>query len=640
MDATVNESGYTMTNNMIIENTENSFSLRNIISLIDNNAEKVFLFIGLLVIIHAIFFQTVYRYIVINVFSGDANSVVWTEELSRFIFVWITYLAIPIVIKTTKDIRVTVVYDFFNDFGKSVIDNANTLLFILISGVIVFEGLDHISMIQRFPQTSAALHISYVLPYSILPVGFGLVIVRLIQRLYRSCRESGVLPAIIGVALAAAIVAPLFLYDGWENAPAVLLGYFAFFLAFSAPIAVSIAGACLAVIWTCDTIPSDYVAQIAYTGLDNSAIMAIPFFVATGVFMGEGGLSRRLLKLADAFLGDKTGGLALATIATCMFFAAISGSGPATVAAIGCVTIPAMIERGYDKTFSVAIVTCAGIIGVMIPPSNPLLIYGISSQESIAKLFAGGVMPGLLCGFALMIVAWWISKKNNWRGNTIAGPKEKAKAFVEARWALMVPVIILGGIYGGIMTPTEAAAVGAFYGMYVGMFVYKEISFKKLFDCSIESCVTSGNILFIFAMAGIFGNIITIESIPEMLAEFITGFTHSKFTLLILLNIILLIIGTFMEALAAILILTPLLLPIVVDFGIDPIHFGVMMTVNLAIGFITPPIGVNLFVGSSIGDVSVESLAKACFPFLIALLICQVLVTFVPAISLFLPNLI
>ena len=378
MDATVNESGYTMTNNMIIENTENSFSLRNIISWIDNNAEKVFLFIGLLVIIHAIFFQTVYRYIVINVFSGDANSVVWTEELSRFIFVWITYLAIPIVIKTTKDIRVTVVYDFFNDFGKSVIDNANTLLFILISGVIVFEGLDHISMIQRFPQTSAALHISYVLPYSILPVGFGLVIVRLIQRLYRSCRESGVLPAIIGVALAAAIVAPLFLYDGWENAPAVLLGYFAFFLAFSAPIAVSIAGACLAVIWTCDTIPSDYVAQIAYTGLDNSAIMAIPFFVATGVFMGEGGLSRRLLKLADAFLGDKTGGLALATIATCMFFAAISGSGPATVAAIGCVTIPAMIERGYDKTFSVAIVTCAGIIGVMIPPSNPLLIYGIS----------------------------------------------------------------------------------------------------------------------------------------------------------------------------------------------------------------------------------------------------------------------
>lgn len=631
MDATVNESGYTMTN---------TISPRNIVSWLDNNAEKIFLFIGLLIIIHAIFFQTVYRYIVINVFSGDANSVVWTEELSRFIFVWITYLAIPIVIKTTKDIRVTIVYDFFNDFGKAVIDNANTLLFILISGVIVFEGLDHISMIQRFPQTSAALHISYALPYSILPVGFGLVIVRLIQRLYRSCREFGILPAIIGIALAAAIVAPLFLYDGWENAPAVLLGYFAFFLAFSAPIAVSIAGACLAVIWTCDTIPSDYVAQIAYTGLDNSAIMAIPFFVATGVFMGEGGLSRRLLKLADAFLGDKTGGLALATIATCMFFAAISGSGPATVAAIGCVTIPAMIERGYDKTFSVAIVTCAGIIGVMIPPSNPLLIYGISSQESIAKLFAGGVMPGLLCGFALMIVAWWISKKNNWRGNTIAGSKEKVKAFVEARWALMVPVIILGGIYGGIMTPTEAAAVGAFYGMYVGMFVYKEISFKKLFDCSIESCVTSGNILFIFAMAGIFGNIITIESIPEMLAEFITGFTHSKFTLLILLNIILLIIGTFMEALAAILILTPLLLPIVVDFGIDPIHFGVMMTVNLAIGFITPPIGVNLFVGSSIGDVSVESLAKACFPFLIALLICQILVTFIPAISLFLPNLI
>ena len=221
----------------------------------------------------------------------------------------------------------------------------------------------------------------------------------------------------------------------------------------------------------------------------------------------------------------------------------------------------------------------------------------------------------------------------------MAGARERARAFVEARWALMVPVIILGGIYGGIMTPTEAAAVGAFYGMYVGMFVYKEIGFKKLFDCCVETCVTGSNVLFIFAMAGIFGNIITIESIPEMLAEFIMGFTSSKFLLLVILNVVLLIIGTFMEALAAILILTPLLLPIVVSFGIDPIHFGVMMTVNLAIGFVTPPIGVNLFVGSSIGDVSVDSRALRCVPFLLALLVCQVLVTFVPAISLFLPNL-
>ena len=221
----------------------------------------------------------------------------------------------------------------------------------------------------------------------------------------------------------------------------------------------------------------------------------------------------------------------------------------------------------------------------------------------------------------------------------MASAKERAKAFVDARWALMVPVIILGGIYGGIMTPTEAASVGAFYGIYVGIFVYREIGAKKLFDCCVETCITGSNVLFIFAMAGIFGNIITIESIPEMLAAFITGFTSNKILLLILLNIILLIIGTFMEALAAILILTPLLLPIVVSFGIDPIHFGVIMTVNLAIGFVTPPIGVNLFMGSSIGGVSVENLAKACVPFLLALIVCQLLVTFVPPISLFLPNL-
>ncbi len=526
-----------------------------------------------------------------------------------------------------------------NDTSKHIVDNANTFLFLIFSCVVVIKGLDHIAMIQRFPQSSAALHISYIIPYSILPVGFGLIILRLFQRLYVSCRTAGFLPIIAGLLLTATILAPLFLYEDWESAPAVLLCYFLFFLAFSTPVAVSIALSCLAVIWACDTIPSDYIAQITYTSIDNAAIMAIPFFIATGVFMGEGGLSVRLLKLADAFLGNKTGGLALATIATCMFFAAISGSGPATVAAIGCITIPAMVERGYSRTFSVAIVTCAGIIGVMIPPSNPLLIYGISSQQSIAKLFAGGVLPGLLCGGALMLVAYMISKKNNWRGVAPQAAGERLQALAGARWALMVPILILGGIYGGITTPTEAASVGAFYGMYVGMFVYKEINFKKLFDCCVETCVTGSNVLFIFAMAGIFGNIITIESIPEMLADFIMSFTSSKFLLLIILNIILLIIGTFMEALAAILILTPLLLPIVVSFGIDPIHFGVLMTVNLAIGFVTPPIGVNLFVGSSVGNVSVESLAKACVPFLLALLVCQILVTFVPSLSLLLPNL-
>lgn len=613
--------------------------LRHILAWLDANAEKCFLVAGLIVIIHAIVFQTVYRYIAINIFSGDANAVVWTEELSRFVFVWITYLAVPVIIRENKDIRVTVLYDLLRPGWKAVNDNANTFLFLLLAGVIVVKGLDHISMILRFPQTSAALHLSYAVPYAVLPIGFGLVCVRLLQRLAASVRAFGAPRALLGLAVAAAVIAPLFLYDGWESAPKVLFCYFAFFLMFATPIAVSIGLSCLAVIWACDAIPVDYVAQITYTSIDSFPIMAIPFFIATGVFMGEGGLSKRLLHLADAFIGAKTGGLAMATIATCMFFAAISGSGPATVAAIGCITIPAMVERGYGRNFSVAIVACAGIIGVMIPPSNPLLIYGISSQQSIAKLFAGGIVPGLLCGFGLMLVAWWISRREGWRGAMPDQGADKLRAFIGARWALLVPVIILGGIYGGLMTPTEAAAVGAFYGLYVGIFVYRELGTGKIVSCSTETCVTGGNILFIFAMAGIFGNIITIESIPELVADFITGFTSSKIGVLLLLNLILLIIGTFMEALAAILILTPLLLPIITSFGIDPIHFGVLMTVNLAIGFITPPIGVNLFVGSSIGKVSVESLARACMPFLLILVFCLALVTFIPALSTFLPQL-
>lgn len=279
-----------------------------------------------------------------------------------------------------------------------------------------------------------------------------------------------------------------------------------------------------------------------------------------------------------------------------MFFGAISGSGPATVAAIGALTIPAMVERGYDKFFAAALVAAAGCVGVMIPPSNPFVVYGVSAQVSIGDLFMSGIVPGVLTGLVLMGYCFFYSRRRGWRGEQ----KKRtvgtlSRAAWEAKWALMVPVIVLGGIYGGVMTPTEAAAIAAFYGLIVGVFLYRRNDCRAVARACEEACETSSVIIVLMAMATLFGNIMTLEDVPGTIARAILSFTESKIVILLLINVLLLIVGTFMEALAAIVILTPILLPVVTGVGVSPLHFGVIIVINLAIGFVTPPVGVNLF---------------------------------------------
>lgn len=629
---------------------------------IGRNFEKPFLFLGLLLMILVINYQTLFRYLIsvatdllnepyfkslMSNFSIDVDQLrltvrsvvgwaVWTEELARYLFIWISYIAVSLSILNRSAIRIDVLHNKLPERFKRVAWIVVDSCCLVLTVVIGYMGFDHVSMQLEMPQTTPALHISYFIPYLILPLGFGLMTLRLLQDIWVEMRRTPTQDIVIGIITSILLFTPVLIFDEWEATP-LLFGYFVLFLIIGVPVAFSLGLAGLTTVIGAGTLPIDYLAQIAFTSIDSFPIMAIPFFIAAGVFMGAGGLSKRLLAVGDELVGALPGGMALASILTCVFFGAISGSGPATVAAVGTITIPAMIARGYDKYFAAAVVAAAGTIGVMIPPSNPFVVYGVSAQASVGKLFIAGIIPGILTAIVLMIVAYLVSKRRGWRGEerdrTV---KSIVHSLLDAKWALLVPVIVLGGIYGGIMTPTEAAAVAALYGLVAGMFIYREMSLKGLWEATLESAGTSSIIIVLIAMATIFGNIMTIEQIPEIIADSILAFTSSKILILLLINIFLLCVGIFMEALAAIVILTPILLPLVVAVGVDPIHFGVIMVMNLSIGFITPPVGVNLFVASGIAKVGIDRVARAALMFLAVMILMLLIVTYFPAVSLFL----
>lgn len=608
------------------------------IKWLDDNIERILLMTILLTIILLMTYQTLGRYVFVRILGMNVN-LAWTEESARFLFVWMTYLAVPISIKHRNMIRVTALVDCLPKRWQEALWAASDVLFFILGAGIFYFGIRHIHMLMTFPQTTAVLGIQYAVVYMILPIGFGLILLRLGQDLVRLTRESGIKPLIEGLVIACILMIPSLL--GLElNAALWLFGYFIVFIAIGVPIAIALGLSAFITMYAAATLPINYIATQTFTSIDNVTIMAIPFFIAAGTFMGEGGLSARLLTLADDLLGRSHGGFGMATVLTCMLFAAMSGSGPATVAAIGSLTIPAMIERGYDKHFAAALVAAAGSIGVMIPPSNPFVVYGVASNTSVGDLFMGGIVPGIIIGIILMGYTYFLAKKNGWHGDKMEDPwKRIRRSLWDAKWALMVPVIILGGIYSGLMTPTESAAVAAFYGLVVGVFLYKGINRKNIGDCLVNSTNTSAIVILLMAMASIFGNILTLEEIPATIAKAILSISDNPLIILLCINILLLIVGMFMEALAAIVILTPILLPIVLQLGIDPVHFGVIMVVNLAIGFITPPVGVNLFVSSGIANLKLERIAKAVMPMLGLMIIILLVITYVPDLIMWLPNL-
>lgn len=388
------------------------------------------------------------------------------------------------------------------------------------------------------------------------------------------------------------------------------------------------------------TASGQFIVRSMVSGLDSFPLLAVPMFILSGVIMARGGISQKIFNVFVYFLGKIKSGIPCAVIITCLFYGAISGSGPATVAAVGSMTIPILVNLGYDKTFATSIVATAGGLGVIIPPSIPYIMYGMASGESVSKLFLAGIIPGILVAILLMIYAVYYCIKNGEDQEKIncevlkLRNKGLIRILKEGFWALLTPIIILGCIYSGVASPTEAAAISVFYALFVSLFAYKTIKIKDIWSILIDSIKTFAPILFILASSVAFSRVLTLMQVPQIISEWILGNISNKIIILIVINIFLLIVGMVMDTTPAILILTPILLPITTSVGIDSTHFGIIMVVNLAIGFITPPIGINLFVASSLVDIPVFEIAKCVLPLIGYFILALLLITFIPGLSL------
>jgi C4-dicarboxylate transporter DctM subunit len=410
-------------------------------------------------------------------------------------------------------------------------------------------------------------------------------------------------------------------------------------LLFAVPIATAMGISSIVAILVAG-LPVTFLVQVMFEALNSFPLIAIPLFILAGGIMERGGLSQRIVDIFMPLIGKTYGGLAIVTVLACMFFAAISGSGPPTVAAIGSIMIPSMIRQGYSATFAGGVTASGGTLGILIPPSVPMIIYGVSSETSIPRLFAAGILPGIMVGALLIGAAYVLSRRRGYRSTeSVRDFGAFLRALRRGIWALLAPIIILGGIYTSVFTPTESAVVAVVYGLFVSTVVYREMDFAKLRQTFIFSATISGSVLVIIATATVFGQILTLQNIPQDLAAWIASLSDNKYVILFVIIAALIFIGMWMDTIAQIILLTPVLLPVVKNLGVDPVHFGIIFVLCCEIGFLTPPLGVNLFVAMRLTGVSLESLSKSALPYVAVLIVSVVLIVFFPQLALKLPDL-
>ncbi len=420
----------------------------------------------------------------------------------------------------------------------------------------------------------------------------------------------------------------------------VLFSIFFFLIIIGAPIAICLGAATFVTLMAFTPISPIEISAMMFEKIEHYSLMAIPMFILAGNLLSKGSAAQRIIEFAKSIVGHLPGGLPISAIFASIIFAAVSGSSPATVVAIGSIMFGAIIQAGYPKKYAVGTIATAGSLGILIPPSIVLIVYGVTAEVSIGRLFMAGVVPGIGLGIMMMVVTYIGAVRLGFKRTTPQPFKVRLQKMKEASWGLMTIVIVIGGIYGGIFTPTEAAAVAAVWAFLISVFIYKDIKIKEFYYTALESAKTTAMIMFIIANAMLFAHFLTIENIPQGITEALIEANVDKYMFLLLVNVLLIIAGSFMEPSAIIMIMVPLLLPVAIALGIDPIHFGIVITINMELGMVSPPVGLNLFVTSGLTGMSIKDVIVAAFPWTLTILVGLLLVTYIPSIALWLPNLV